>query len=134
MNFLGNYFWNLGTPVFIFYVFITEIYLRNNWRLINCCRKRTLLKERTNEQNWFLELTSLWLAAKKIYWPAKSLASAKASTNGGINSVELSAILTNIYSFVIAISDTFCTLFEVCSFLKYGFYQSHHYKLWTPIM
>ena len=130
MNFLGNYFWNLGTPVFIFYVFITEIYLTNYWRFINCRCKRTLLKEQTNEQNWFLELTSLWLAAKNLYWPA-SLASA---INGGINSVELSAILTNIYSFVIAISDTFCTLFEVCSFLKYGFYQSHHYKLWTPIM
>ena len=32
MNFLGNYFWNLETPVFIFYVFITEIYLTNIWR------------------------------------------------------------------------------------------------------
>ena len=26
-----------------FYVFITEIYLTNNWRFINCRRKRTLL-------------------------------------------------------------------------------------------
>ena len=41
---LGNYFWNLGTPVFIFLnVFIIEIYLTNNWRFINCRRKRTLL-------------------------------------------------------------------------------------------
>ena len=38
MIFLGNYFWNLETPVFISYVFITEIYLTNiwheNWRSI----------------------------------------------------------------------------------------------------
>ena len=27
----GKYFWNLETPVFIFYVFITEIYLTNIW-------------------------------------------------------------------------------------------------------
>ena len=32
MIFLENYFWNLETPVFIFYVFITEIYLTNIWR------------------------------------------------------------------------------------------------------
>ena len=31
MIFWGNYFWNLETPVFIFYVFITEIYLTNIW-------------------------------------------------------------------------------------------------------
>ena len=35
---LVNYFWNLETPVFIFYVFITEIYLtsiwRDNWRSV----------------------------------------------------------------------------------------------------
>ena len=48
MNFLGNYFWNLETPVFIFlYVFITEIYLKNiwqdNWRFSIWCCKRTLL-------------------------------------------------------------------------------------------
>ena len=43
MNFLGNYFWNLGTPVFNFNVFITEIYLTNNWSFINCRRERTLL-------------------------------------------------------------------------------------------
>ena len=30
--FLGNYFWNLETTVFIYYVFIAEIYLRNIWR------------------------------------------------------------------------------------------------------
>ena len=29
---MGNYFCNLETPVFIFYVFITEIYLTNIWR------------------------------------------------------------------------------------------------------
>ena len=38
MIFWGNYFWNLETPVFIFYFFITEIYLtiiwRDNWRLV----------------------------------------------------------------------------------------------------
>ena len=47
MIFSGNYFWNLKTPVFIFYVFITEIYLKNiwqdNWRFSIWCRKRTLL-------------------------------------------------------------------------------------------
>ena len=46
-DFLGNYFWNLETPVFIFYVFITEIYLtniwRDNWRFSIWHRKRTLL-------------------------------------------------------------------------------------------
>ena len=35
---LGNYFGNLQTPVFIFNVFITEIYLtiiwRDNWRSV----------------------------------------------------------------------------------------------------
>ena len=47
MIFLGNYFWNLETPVFIFYVFITEIYLmniwRDNWRFSIWRCKRTLL-------------------------------------------------------------------------------------------
>ena len=47
-DFLGNYFWNLETPVFIFYVFITKIYLtniwRNNWRFSIWGRKRTLLR------------------------------------------------------------------------------------------
>ena len=31
MIFLGNYLWNLETAMFIFYVFITEIYLKNIW-------------------------------------------------------------------------------------------------------
>ena len=47
MIFWGNYFWNLETPVFLFYFFITEIYLTNIWRdnrrfsIWRC--KRTLL-------------------------------------------------------------------------------------------
>ena len=41
--FLGNYFWNLETPVFIFYVFITEIYLMNIWHE-NWCSVSNVLK------------------------------------------------------------------------------------------
>ena len=43
---LGNYFWNLGTPVFIFFMFSCFHYwdlITNNWRFINCRHKRTLL-------------------------------------------------------------------------------------------
>ena len=47
MIFLGNYFWNLEIPVFIFYVFITDIHLTNiwcvNWRFSIWRCKRTLL-------------------------------------------------------------------------------------------
>ena len=47
MNFWGNCFWNLEEPVFIFYVFTTEIYLtniwRDNWRFSIWSCKRTLL-------------------------------------------------------------------------------------------
>ena len=64
MIFWGNYCRNLKTPVFIFYVLITEIYLTNiwgdNWRFSIWCRKRTLLitiigknQSKSQEITWF---------------------------------------------------------------------------------
>ena len=55
----------MGTPSF--YVFIIEIYLTNNIRLINCRRKRTLL----------LTHNEGIIHKKKYFWPNRQAAAGK---------------------------------------------------------
>ena len=61
--FLGNYFWNLETPVFIFYVFNTEIHLTNIWHALTFsiwrCKRTLLIASQKDQHVTFSILYSI---------------------------------------------------------------------------